>query len=124
MHHTSVHSGLKPYFINRHLEKTNIPYYVMKVLPKYGMIVSNYDRLKSDIGILDFKNKIVIPFEFDNWVREYKDEDEYLDLIEYPVFICNPTKDSFYNPRIDYNNFHNYDHMLHRFNLKNYSWAI
>ena len=121
MHHSSVHSGLKPYFINRHLEKTNIPYYVMKVLPKYGMIVSNYDRLKSDIGILDFKNKIVIPFEFDNWVREYKDEDEYLDLIEYPVFICNPTKDSFYNPRIDYNNFHNYDHMLHRFNLKNYS---
>ncbi|WP_289024536.1 phospholipase D-like domain-containing protein [uncultured Salegentibacter sp.] len=119
MHLTAMHSNLKPYFLNNKLKKTNIPYYVMRVLSNYSMVVSNYEKSVSRIGILSVENKIVVPFKYGNWVREPKND--YVDLVEYPILHKVKSKNQVWKPFVDYNNYKEKGHIIDRYSIPDFS---
>jgi hypothetical protein len=119
MHLTSLQFGLEPHFINSTLRKTKINYYVMRVLSNNFMIVSNSSNTTQKIGILNTNNKIVIPFNFGNWVREPKED--YVELVEFPFCKKIKSENRFWKLSVDYNTYKQKGHVIYRYSIPDFA---
>ena len=115
--------GNKPYFITKNLKKYPIKYSVWKILANKVLLCSAYTNFKTRLGLVSIENKLVLPFKFDNYVRNIHDtkvdEIEHVDFIEYPILI----KDGgvIKKTYIDYNSYTSKDHLIHRYSLSDYT---
>jgi len=115
--------GNKPYFIRKDLKQYPIKYSVWKILANKVLLCSNYSNHKSNLGLVSFENKVVLPFKFDNYLRNINetkaDKIEEIHFIEYPKLVKINGKIS--KPYIDYNSYTSKDHMIHSYSLSDYS---
>ncbi|WP_431130122.1 phospholipase D-like domain-containing protein [Flagellimonas flava] len=115
--------GNKPYFITKNLKKYPIKYSVWKILANKALLCSDYINFKSRLGLVSLENKVVIPFRFDNYVRNIHDtkvdEIDHVDFIEYPILVKD--KGLIRKLYVDYNSYISKDHLIHRYSLSDYS---
>jgi len=115
--------GNKPYFLTKNLKKYPIKYSVWRILANKVLLCSRYSNNKTKLGLLSIENKVVLPFRFDNYVRNIHetkvDEIEHVNFIEYPILVKD--KGFIIKLYIDYNNYISKDHLIHRYSLSDYS---
>lgn len=113
----------KPYFITNKLNKYFIKHSVARILMNSSLLCIN-DSLY--YGIINFENNLIVPFKFNNYVREHIetindiriDKIEYIDFIEYPILI--KTQSRIFTP--NYRNSNKLlEHIVHRYSLVDFN---